>query len=169
MQSKYTTTCDHQRCSPSVCGRFESDACNRYAASEAVEVLIGEEQKMYSLSKDLLVDVSPYFVTVLKDVWSDGNRNIELKHENPATFEAFINWMYSGATGVGRDIFCYPASKMARHRALYSLASLLMVEKLQNDIIDDINSSVRLSSPFHLIFFQLKSVRLEEPSAGSAT
>ncbi|KAL2045017.1 hypothetical protein N7G274_002792 [Stereocaulon virgatum] len=75
---------------------------------DAVKVIVGTEtQKTWSLPKKLLAHVSPFFDAALNGSWVEATSNdISLPEDNPAAFETFVQWIYSGklVTGSMDDI-----------------------------------------------------------------
>lgn len=108
-----------------------------YARKEIITVLVSEERTPYVLHKDLLRDRSPYFATRLKDCWDGKQVEIELVDVSTEALEVVIDWMYY-------DVVPDYVSMKSRLRGpnsgflpeVYHAADLLMMAKLQNQLVD---------------------------------
>ena len=70
--------------------------------SDAIEVFVGEgdNSQTWSLPKNLLTHVSPFFAAALNGAFSESNSHkILLPDDDPAAFELFVQWLYIGETG----------------------------------------------------------------------
>ena len=62
----------------------------------------GDYSQTWSLPKNLLTHVSPFFAAALNGPFSESNSNkISLPEDDPAAFELFVQWLYIGETGKG--------------------------------------------------------------------
>lgn len=59
-----------------------------------------EHPKIWSLPKNLLVHISPFFAAALNGSFAEASsKTITLPEDDPAAFEMFVQWMYVGKTG----------------------------------------------------------------------
>lgn len=60
----------------------------------------GDNSQTWSLPKNLLTHVSPFFAAALDGPFSESNSHkILLPEDDPAAFELFVQWLYIGETG----------------------------------------------------------------------
>ena len=60
----------------------------------------GDDSQTWSLPKNLLTHVSPFFAAALDGPFSESNSHkMLLPEDDPAAFELFVQWLYIGETG----------------------------------------------------------------------
>lgn len=108
----------------------------RYTREKPISVLVGHEKVRYFVHKGPFVAKSPFFRAILKDCWDGKQEEIELNMLSSKGFDVVVEWVYSGQLHpelVGynlRDKQCWND-----HLCAYKAADILMIDRLQNQLI----------------------------------
>ena len=104
-----------------------------------VDVFVGAKRKTFRLHEELLCDRSDYFKATFQSEFAEGqSKELYLPDDNDASFELFVNWLYSGNIK--------PPStdeELAAHLGLLALAEKVLIEHLRNLVTDHIRGYYR--------------------------
>jgi hypothetical protein len=69
-----------------------------------VNVCSDEDQKSFTIHRDLLVRHSEFFEAALRGEWREArNRTVDLQESSPQHFEVFYNFLYNGCIFTSKD------------------------------------------------------------------
>ncbi|KAF2155160.1 hypothetical protein K461DRAFT_285233 [Myriangium duriaei CBS 260.36] len=91
---------------PTAKGAFRANI-GRY--HDMAVVIVGPKESKFTLHKDLLIAVSPFFAAALNGHFSESDTQIvRLPEERPEIFEWFAQWIYTGSLSVSSDCTTHP-------------------------------------------------------------
>ncbi|KAK7542144.1 uncharacterized protein J3D65DRAFT_664565 [Phyllosticta citribraziliensis] len=113
-----------------------------------VELLAGQTGKPFRVHRDLLINKSPYFRTLLSAPSSSSTSpKASFPDLDEFAFALFVRWLY-GATLRGPSDY----ASMQHYLCLYVLARRFRIERLQNDVVDLVRAYYRagnMTAPAH--------------------
>lgn len=106
-----------------------------FATGPIVAIIVGPQEQLFHIHKQVLVDKCPYFAFRLKDCW-DGKIGEPLKIEdvNVEGFKEVVNWLYSGTLPQATKSLDDKWSRSIK--SAYKVADQLAMTNLQNMLID---------------------------------
>ncbi|KAK4547289.1 hypothetical protein LTR36_000944 [Oleoguttula mirabilis] len=107
---------------------------------EVVEVIVGEDKRIFLVHKNLLRNNSAFFDAALKEEWKEGQqRKVTLEDEESELFYRYVQWLYTGriscktSTVAGCEVLV----------KLYVLGEKLLAPTLRDAAINGIVSAAR--------------------------
>ena len=75
---------------------YANNASRAFVGSEAVTILVGEEQKKFFVHKKLICHYSGFFRGALEGNFAEAEDNVvELEDDHPDLFALFVTWLYT--------------------------------------------------------------------------
>lgn len=108
----------------------------RLYSSPIVDLVVGEEKKVYHVHKEVLCSDSSFFATALKDdTWKEGQEGIiTLREEQPAIMSLIVQWLYTRS--LAYDESSPDAPDLLTLCELYGAADRLRIPGLPNAAVD---------------------------------
>ncbi|KAI9691332.1 MAG: hypothetical protein M1820_009753 [Bogoriella megaspora] len=110
-----------------------------HVGGEVIKILVGPNEKAYTIHKDILATNSPFFESAIKEVWTPKERGtIPLPEDVRNAFELYIEWIYQ------RRLPClYENDEKETMDSSLITHAIAMSEKLQdNKFRDALNDAI---------------------------
>ncbi|RAK77502.1 BTB/POZ domain-containing protein [Aspergillus fijiensis CBS 313.89] len=124
--------------------RVPKDSVNKFQG-RTIEIVVGDEQKIYNVHEGLVRASSPFFEKALAGEWKESaQRTIQLRDDEPEIVALYIHWLYCGKLAVccgepGR----IPNSEYLDLVKAYVLGDKILDTLFQDAIVDAIVESRR--------------------------
>ena len=130
----------------------------RYAFNGIVEILVGPEEELFTIHKQLLCDISPYFEAAFEGEFKEAKeQRMRLPEDDVAPFKQFQFWLYSGKPLPPRDLMEHTTLTYKWNMLVHSyiLGDKFEIPALQNAAIHGIIESTCTSGADHLGMLRL--------------
>ncbi|KAK8255536.1 hypothetical protein HDK77DRAFT_37178 [Phyllosticta capitalensis] len=137
-------------------------------STSIVELLAGQTGKSFKVHRDLLINRSPYFRSLLANPSSSTpSPKASFPDLDEFAFALFVRWLYGAALHGPSDY-----ASMQHYLCLYVLARRFRIERLQNDVLDLVRAYYRagnMTAPAHRLEYLYDATATDAAASSTST
>ncbi|RAH69974.1 BTB/POZ domain-containing protein [Aspergillus aculeatinus CBS 121060] len=113
--------------------RVSKDSVNKFQG-RTIEIVVGDEQRVYGVHEGLVRSSSPFFDKALAGKWKESaQRTVQLPNDEPKIVALYIHWLYYGTL----PVFCDELVEIGNSEYLDLAKAYILGDKILDTLFQD--------------------------------